>query len=231
MTQIVVLAGGKATRLYPLTKEIPKSLVPINGVPFIAHQLNLFKKNNISDVVLCIGILSEKIVQYVGNGSKFGISVRYSTEDQSQLLGTLGALRNAYDLLDEIFFVTFGDSYLEINYDKIYHEFNTVNKLGLMTVYRNQNNLVPSNVKISNGMVIEYDKSASNNFEYVDYGLSIFRKKTLDFFPKEKNLDLTHLNQKLISMKELAAYEIHQKFYEIGTFEGIADLESHLKNN
>lgn len=230
MTQIVVLTGGKATRLYPVTKDIPKSMIKINGVPFISHQINLFKKNNISDVVLCIGVFSDQIIDYVGDGSKLGVSVKYSVEHATELLGTLGALIKAHDLLSDIFFVTFGDSYLEIDYQRIYDEFIHSNKMGMMTVYKNNSKYVSNNTAIKNKLVTKYDKSNSIEFEYVDYGISIFRKKVLDFFPREKNLDLTILNQKLIFMNELAAYEVYQKFYEIGTFEGIADLELHLKS-
>lgn len=230
MTQIVVLAGGKATRLYPVTKDIPKSMVKINGIPFISHQINLFKRNSISDIVLCIGVFSDQIIDYVGDGSKLGVSVRYSIENATELLGTLGALIKAHDLLSDTFFVTFGDSYLETDYQRIYDEFLHSNKMGLMTVYKNNNKYVASNTAIRDGLVTRYDKSHDTDFEYVDYGLSIFRKKVLDFFPKEKNLDLTELNQKLISMEELVAYEVHQKFYEIGTFEGITDLELYLKS-
>lgn len=231
MTQIVVLAGGKATRLYPVTQDIPKSMIKINGIPFITHQINLFRRNNISDIVFCIGVFSDQIVDYIGDGSKSGVSVKYSIENATELLGTLGALIKAHDILSDVFFVTFGDSYLEIDYQRIYDEFLHSNKMGLMAVYKNNNKYVPSNTAIKGGLVTRYDKLNSADFEYVDYGLSIFRKKALDFFPKEKNLDLTDLNQKLISMKELAACEVHQKFYEIGTFEGIADLELHLKFN
>jgi NDP-sugar pyrophosphorylase family protein len=230
MTQIVVLAGGKATRLYPLTKDIPKSMVKINSSPFINHQINLFKKNNIRDVVLCIGVFSDQIIDHVGDGSKFGVSVQYSIENEKKLLGTLGALIKAYDLLSDVFFVTFGDSYLEVNYQKIYDKFLHSNKMGLMTVYKNNNKHVASNTTIENGMVTKYDKSNNCDFEYVDYGISIFRKDVLDFFPKNTNLDLTLLNQKLISIGELAAYEVEQKFYEIGSFKGIKDLENHLQS-
>lgn len=231
MTQIVVLAGGKATRLYPVTQNIPKSMIKVNGIPFITHQINLFKRNNISNIVLCIGVFSDQIIDHVGDGSKLGVSVKYSIENATELLGTLGALIKAYDILSDVFFVTFGDSYLEIDYQRIYDEFLHSNKMGLMTVYKNNNKYVSNNTTIKDGLITRYDKyNSSADFEYVDYGLSIFRKKVLDFFQKEKNIDLTDLNQKLISMKELAAYEVHQQFYEIGTFEGIVDLGLHLKS-
>tara|TARA_B110001454_G_C12639325_1_gene400499 strand:- start:193 stop:885 length:693 start_codon:yes stop_codon:yes gene_type:complete len=228
MKQIVVLAGGKATRLYPLTKNIPKNLIPINKIPFINHQIKLFKRNGITEIVFCLGKFSEQIIDYLGDGSKFGISIKYSIE-KSELLGTLGALLNATDLLSDIFFVTFGDSYLEAEYAKIYDKFLQSNKSGLMTVYKNNSKYVSNNTKIKNGFVIKYDKNSDENFEYVDYGLSLFRKNVLNFFPEKKNLDLTLLNQKLISLNQMASYEVYQNFYEIGSFEGIKNLELYLK--
>lgn len=229
MTQIVVLAGGKATRLYPLTKEIPKSLIPINGIPFIAHQIQLFKKNNISEIILCVGTFSDKIIEYLGDGSKFGVSIKYSVEDPLQLLGTLGALKKAYDLLNEQFFVIWGDSYLETNYNKALDAFLKSGKLGLMTAYKNENKLEPSNMSVRDNMVVDYDKKLNHNFEYIDYGLSIFKKDVLNFFPEGQNLDLTELNAKLISMNQLAAFVVHDRYYEVGSFQGIKDLEDHLR--
>jgi NDP-sugar pyrophosphorylase family protein len=224
-----VLAGGKATRLYPLTKDLPKSLIPINGIPFIVHQVELFKRNNISEIVLCVGTFSEKIIGYLGDGSKFGVSIKYSVEDPSHLLGTLGALRKAYDLLEEHFFVIWGDSYLETDYNKVLEEFLKSNKLGLMTAYKNENNIEPSNMSVRNNMVLAYDKKQNRGFEYVDYGLSVFKKRALDFFDAEKNLDLTELNTTLISLDQLAAFVVRDRYYEIGSFQGISELEKHLK--
>lgn len=229
MTQIVVLAGGKATRLYPLTKDQPKSLIPINGISFIAHQIQLFKRNNISEIVLCVGTFSDKIIKYLGDGSKFGVSIKYSVEESSQLLGTLGALRKAYDLLNEHFFVIWGDSYLETDYSKVLEAFLKSGKLGLMTAYKNANKIEPSNMSVRDNMVIDYDKRKNHNFEYIDYGLSIFRKKALDFFQQNHNLDLADLNIKLISLNQLAAFVVHDRYYEIGSFQGIGELEDHLR--
>lgn len=230
MTQIVVLAGGKATRLYPLTKDLPKSLIPINGTPFILHQINLFKNNNISEIVLCIGTFSEKIMEYLGDGSRFGVSIKYSVEHPSHLLGTLGALRKAYDLLNEHFFVIWGDSYLETDYSKVLNTFLKSGKLGLMTAYKNENKIETSNMSVKDNMVIDYDKRQNRNFEYVDYGLSIFKKNVLNFFQEDQNLDLTELNIKLISQNQLAAFVVRDRYYEVGSFQGISELEDHLRN-
>jgi NDP-sugar pyrophosphorylase family protein len=229
MTQIVVLAGGKATRLYPLTNRIPKSLIPIDGIPFIEHQFRLFKKNNISDVVLCLGTFHEKIRNHIENVKGLGLPVMYSIEDPSNLLGTLGALKKAYDLLDEYFFVIWGDSYLETDFDKVLQAFLKSGKLGLMTAYKNENKIEPSNMALKNDMVVDYDKKQNRNFEYIDYGLSIFKKNILNFFPQGRNLDLSELNVKLISLNQLAAFVVHDRYYEIGSVQGIRGLEDHLR--
>jgi len=228
MEQIVVIAGGKGTRLYPLTKTKPKSLIEFNGRPFIEYQLELFRRNNISKVVLCLGQFAEKIMDLIKDSSKFDLSIEYSVENKN-LLGTLGAIKNAHDLLDKNFFVIWGDSYLDVNYQKIANAFFNAKKFGLMTVYKNRNQLFTSNTSINDGLVINYDKKKSSEFEYIDFGLSVFQKKVLDFFPSKRRLDLSDLNKKLISMEQLAAFEVKDGFYEIGSFKGIKDLGEYLK--
>ena len=116
--QIAVLCGGQATRLYPITKTIPKSMVLVAGKPFLEHQIYLFKKNKIFDIVLCAGFLADQIEEYFGNGKKFGVNIKYSVEKEK--LDTGGALKNAIHLLDDQFFIIYGDSYLTIDYRPIY---------------------------------------------------------------------------------------------------------------
>src|ERR1700734_2407964 len=98
MLPVAVLAGGAASRLHPLTKATPKSLVEVAGKPFIVHQLNLLRREGVERVVLCVGHLGEKIEEFVGD----------------RLLGTGGALRHALPLLGKAFFVLYGDSYLDV---------------------------------------------------------------------------------------------------------------------
>jgi hypothetical protein len=106
-----ILAGGLGTRLYPLTERLPKALIEINGEPFLAHQLRLLRTRGIERVVLCIGQHGERIREYAGDGTRFGLAIDYSP-DGPALLGTAGALRNALPLLGDAFFVVYGDSYL-----------------------------------------------------------------------------------------------------------------------
>ena len=221
--QIVVLCGGKATRLYPLTKKIPKSMVRIANKPFLEHQINLFKKNKIFDIVLCTGFLGEQIEEYFGDGKKFGVKIKYSKELEP--LETGGALKNAKELLADEFFIIYGDSYLLIDYQEVYNFFKKFNKLGLMTVYKNQGRLAPSNLIIKDGFVQKFDKENPNQagMIHIEFGLNIFKKEVLDLIEK-KVFPIGDYFQKLIEKKELLAFETTQRFYEIGSPDSLKEL-------
>src|SRR3990167_150214 len=103
MTTVVILAGGLATRLRPVTEKIPKALVEVDGEPFIAHQLRLLKKNGIQRVMMCVGYLGDQIIDCVGDGSDVGLQISYSF-DGEKLLGTAGAIKQALPLIDNNFF-------------------------------------------------------------------------------------------------------------------------------
>jgi len=106
---VAILAGGMATRLRPITETIPKSLLEVNGEPFVLHQLRLLRGKGIRRVVLCVGHLGELVHQAVGDGAAFGVQVDYSF-DGPILLGTAGAIKNALPKLGDSFFVMYGDS-------------------------------------------------------------------------------------------------------------------------
>src|SRR5687767_15508520 len=112
---VALLAGGLATRLRPITATTPKALVEVAGRPFIEHQLALLRRNGIRRVVLCLGYLGEQIQALLGDGAAHGVELDYSF-DGEQLLGTGGALRRAAPLLGQVFWVLYGDSYLDIDY-------------------------------------------------------------------------------------------------------------------
>lgn len=227
--QIVILAGGLGTRLYPKTKTVPKSLLSINHKPFLSYQIDLLKKNNIFDIVLCLGKFSDQIINYYGNGKDFGVSIKYSIEDSDNLLGTAGALKKAGEYLDESFFVMYGDSYLPINFCQIWDKFQKINSLGMMTVYYNNNEFDKSNVSVENNFITVYDKSKKNNcFSFIDYGLLIFRKNILEIIPDNTFLNLDYVLQYLISKKQLYSYQVFQRFYEIGSFQGLKDFSKYV---
>jgi len=223
--QAVILAGGLGTRLKPLTEKVPKSMVSIRGKPFLEYQLTLLRQNGISNVVLCIGYLGEKIKDHFGNGKRFGVKIRYS-EETGNLLGTAGAIKNAYDLLDDMFFVTYGDAYLMLNYREVVEYFKQFNKLGLMVVYKNFDQYDKSNVAIKRDLIKTYSKKKRVlDMFYIDFGVSVLRRKALDLIPKEKVIDLEEFYHKLIRRKELLAFETQQRFYEVGSQKGLEEFE------
>lgn len=228
MLPVAILAGGLATRLWPLTKEIPKSLVDVHGEPFIAHQLQLLRASGIERAVICAAHLGEAIEKAVGDGSRYGIRVEFSF-DGPQLLGTAGAVKKALPLLGEAFFVMYGDSYLLCDYRAVYAAFETYSQPALMTVFENRGRWERSNVEFQDGQVMAYDKSTpTSRMRHVDYGLSVFTRSAFDAVPEALHYDLETVFQYLIGRDELAAYEVGDRFYEIGSLKGIDELRRYL---
>jgi len=229
MSQIVILAGGLGTRLYPITKEIPKSLVQIQGEPFIHWQLLHIKNNGIKNVVMCLSHKADQIVDYLGNGSKYGIDIQYSFDGQQQL-GTGGAILNAIDKLHNDFFVIYGDSYLQIDFQEAYRVFRESKQQALMTYIENFNKLHKNNIGIDQHGNFYYDKKVSKiNMSYIDYGLSILKKEIFFGYSKKERFDLSDLLNNL-SMKNLVAWlQADIKFHEIGSQEGIKEFSDFIE--
>ncbi len=223
--QVVILAGGLATRLRSITNKISKSIIRINEKPFLEYQIELLKKNNLTDILLCIGHLGSQIKDYFGNGKNWGVRLSYS-EEKENLLGTGGALKKAENLLEDEFFVMYGDSYLILDYQDIADYFHNFDKQGLMVVYKNYNQFDKSNLIVENGLVKLYDKEGVNSkIVYIDEGISILKKEILSDFPPHIPFALDRIFQRLISKKELLAFETKQRFYEIGSPQGLSDFK------
>ncbi len=232
---VAVLAGGLATRLRPITETIPKSLIPVAGKPFLAHQLELLQSRGIRRAVLCVGHLGEMIQRQFGDGSAFGVKLDYSYDsprhgaaevDGLKLLGTGGALKRALPLLGMEFFVLYGDSYLPVEYRPIAEFFRRSGKLGCMTVYRNEGRYDTSNVVFRDGGVLVYDKKKHGpEMQHIDYGLSLFQASLFKSYPAGEPFDLAEVMGKLVREKQLAGYEVRERFYEIGSPAGLAELE------
>lgn len=237
---VAILAGGLATRLRPITEKIPKSLVPVAGKPFLAHQLQLLYTRGIRRAVLCVGYLGELIRQEFGDGEGFGIKLDYSFDSPNQtqaaaggprLFGTGGAIKRALPLLETEFFVLYGDSYLPVDYAPIAECFRRSGKSGLMTVFRNEGKFDASNVVFADGEIKVYDKKNKlHEMHHIDYGLSMFNAQVFDAYSMDQPFDLAEVMGKLVREKELAGFEVAQRFYEIGSPEGLAELESLLKS-
>jgi len=227
---VAILAGGLATRLRPITEKIPKSLIPVVGRPFLAHQLELLRSRGVRRAILCVGYLGEMIQRDFGNGEKFGVKLDYSFDGQ-KLLGTGGAIKRALPLLGDEFFVLYGDSYLPVEYAPIAEYFRRSGKLGCMTVYRNEGKYDTSNVVFADDEIKVYDKKAKlPEMRHIDYGLSLFKAKAFDSYPTAQPFDLAEVMGKLVREKQLAGYEVCERFYEIGSPAGLAELERILKS-
>jgi N-acetyl-alpha-D-muramate 1-phosphate uridylyltransferase len=226
---VAILAGGLATRLRPITEKIPKSLVEVAGEPFIVHQLNYLRLQNVRDVVLCVGYLGEMIEAVVGDGSRFGLHISYSM-DGLALLGTGGALRRAGPLLGEAGFVLYGDSYLPVDFGAIEAEFWASGQPALMTVLYNQDRWDKSNVLFVDGMLAEYNKTAPRpEFTYIDYGLSIVKREILESYPGNEAFDLATIYHMLSLEKRLHGYEVFKRFYEIGSPGGLKEAHEFFR--
>ncbi|MFZ0197717.1 MAG: nucleotidyltransferase family protein [Candidatus Sulfotelmatobacter sp.] len=225
MLPVAILAGGLATRLGALTEKVPKALIQVAGEPFIAHQLRLLQSSGIQQVILCVGHLGEMIKDAVGDGSAYGVKVEYSYDGET-LLGTAGAIRTGLSKLGESFFVLYGDSYLPCDYAAIESEFLESDKLGLMTVFRNDGRWDASNVEFEAGRILAYSKkNRTSRMRYIDYGLGVFRAEA---FVETDATDLADVYRELLKNGQLAAVEVHERFYEIGSPAGLKETGSLL---
>lgn len=228
--QVVILAGGLATRLRPMTETIPKSLVDVNGEPFIAHQLRLLKHHGIRDILMCVGYLGEQLIEVIGDGKEYGVNIAYSF-DGPKLLGTAGAIKQAMPLLQDTFFVLYGDSYLPCDYQAVQDAYVKSQKLALMTVFKNSGQWDTSNVEFADGQILVYDKkNKTERMQYIDYGLGVFNKQAFNQLPSHEPYDLALLYQNLLAEQQLSAYEVKERFYEAGSFAGIKELGYYLSS-
>ena len=226
---VAILAGGLARRLRPITEIIPKALVDVQGEPFISHQLRLLSARGIQRVVLCVQYRGELIQQAVGDGKRFGIHVEYSF-DGPVLLGTAGAIKRALLLLEESFFVLYGDSYLPCDYYKVQAAFEESHKPALMTVFQNDGRWDKSNVEFQAGSIVAYDKrNQTPGMRHIDYGLGVFSRGAFKSISDNQEYDLADLYRNLVKTGELAAFEASERFYEIGSFAGLEELRRHLE--
>ena len=225
---LALLAGGAGTRVQSVSRTVPKALFEVNGRPFIAHQLDLVRRQGVRRVVICIGHLGEQTEAYVRDGRDFGLEVTYS-RDGATLLGTAGALKQATALLGPLFWVMYGDSYLNVDFSDVLAVFRGSSALGLMTVFRNENRHDRSNVSFSDGVLRAYDKRHPiADMTYIDYGLSLLRAAALGKVRRGEPADLGDVYNDLVARGAMEGFEVRRRFYEIGSPEGLAETRKFL---
>lgn len=231
--QAVILAGGLGTRLGARTRDLPKALIPIAGRPFLAWLVESLARSGYRNLVLCIGHYGEQIIDFLGAGEAFGVSVSYS-KDGDRLLGTGGAIRQALtrDLLAESFLVTYGDSYLPFDYAAPLRDLNEhPEALGTMSVFANHGAWDSSNSAIGSGLVLRYEKGVQDPaLTHIDYGAIALRRSVIAEKPTDVVFGLDAIQHELAKAGRLRAYEAQERFYEVGSELGISDLEKKLSS-
>ncbi len=238
--QAVVLAGGLATRMRPQTLTVPKSLLEVAGRPFVDWQLERLAACGYDRVLMCVGYLGDQVRSRVGTGAQFGLDVQWSEDattspsDPSQapkLLGTAGALRSALHLLDETFLVTYGDSYLPFDYGeplKLLEHSEDCD--GVMAVYMNSGQWDTSNVVTDGTWVIRYEKGCLDPaYDHIDYGATALRRAIVSSIEPGRACGLDALQHALAARKRLRAFVARDRFFEIGSPDGLAELDRHLR--
>ena len=232
--QCVILAGGLATRLRPLTASLPKALVPVGDAPFIDHQLGWLAAHGVSDVLLSIGYRGQLLRDHVADGARYRLAVRY-VDEGDDLRGTAGALRlaAAEGALEEAFLLTYGDSFLPVDFAEVWRRFRASGQPALMTVFRNQGRWDSSTGIFDGARVTLYDKQhrtrPAGDFAYIDYGLSALTRRLVETeVPARGKADLAELFFSLSQRGDLAGMEVHERFHEIGSPEGLEELRRWL---
>jgi N-acetyl-alpha-D-muramate 1-phosphate uridylyltransferase len=233
--QAVILAGGLATRMRPKTLTIPKAMLEVAGRPFIDWQLEKLVACGFDNAVLCVAFLADQIRDHVGDGSRFGIRVRYVDEGPT-LLGTAGALRCALELLNPTFLVTYGDSYLPFDYAEPLRRLDAYvggqSIDGVMSVYRNAGQWDASNVRTDGTWVLAYEKGTRDpSFDCIDYGALALRRDVVAALPEKVSSDLAVLQRDLAAARRLLATMASVRFFEIGSPDGLLELDRHLQSN
>jgi len=226
---VAILAGGLATRLRPVTDKTPKALLSVAGEPFLIHQVRLLRSHGFRKIVLCVGYLGEMIKAKLRDGSNLGVQIAYSF-DGATLLGTGGALKRALPMLGECFLVIYGDSYMPVDYPAIVKAFVLSRQPALMTVLENEGRWDTSNVCFEAGEIRRYDKKLpTSEMRHIDYGVAVLNATVFAPYPNNVPFDLANVYSHLVSEKQIAAYEVRERFYEIGSREGLAELDSLLR--
>lgn len=226
---VAILAGGLATRLGELTRAVPKSMLPVGGEPFIAHQLRGLQRAGVTRVHLCLGHLCDSILDFVGDGSRFGLTITSSREER-ELLGTGGALALAKPCLDDFFGVLYGDSYLPVPVAALAKQARRLGTPAVMTVWRNLNRFDRSNLVVSEKerrvTVYSADRTDPVRYEWIDYGLSFLRREVVDILVPGKPASLAVVWGRLVAEGQLGALPVNGRFYEIGSVAGYEELNA-----
>lgn len=227
--QAVILAGGMGTRLKPFTDTNPKPMYPIGGVPFIEHLILQIKSFNINRIVILLGYLAPKVMDYLGDGKKYGLEIIYDVTHSS--FDTLDRLLHAKEKLDDNFLLMYCDNYCPVDFNKLVNNYYKHNAKIELSVYDNIDLYTKNNVFVlENGLVSIYDKTREGKkLNGVEIGYAIVNKDILELKYGEERNFAKAVFPKLISNNTLYATVTHHRYYSIGSFNRMSLTEEFFK--
>lgn len=229
VTQAVILAGGLGTRLKPFTNTNPKPMYPINNVPFIDYLIRQMKNFGMEEVLLLLGYLPEKIMDYLGDGSRYGLTINYNITPVDYDTGM--RIKHAAPQIADTFFLLYCDNYCPINYLKLFSDFCNNKAKIQITAYSNRDNYTKSNLHITdNGLVTIYDKKRTEpNLQGVDIGYALVDKSVVSLIPEGNCSFEEEVYPQLAAQNWLFATVTEHRYYSIGSFERIKLTEEFFK--
>jgi NDP-sugar pyrophosphorylase family protein len=218
MRQVVVLAGGLGTRVAHLTgPAVPKALLPLDGRPFIDFKLAGLAADGATDVLMLTGHGAGALQEHVGDGARYGLRVEF-VEDGPVLLGTAGAVAAASSRLAETFWLTYGDTLLDVPMPEVERCLDWPGRVAVMTVLENRDQWETSNVDVDEGLVTAYEKGGPPGIHhFIDYGMLLFRRAAFERVSTTTPTDLREVVRPLVDRGALGAFVVRERFHDVGT--------------
>jgi len=213
----IILAGGKGTRLRPITYEIPKALIPIHNKTITEHLFDLLKRYDIRQVVMSVGYMKEKIKSYFENGARFGVKIDYVEETKA--LGTAGPVRMCKHLLDDTFIVSNGDELKNINIEAMYQMHKNNNALATIALTTVDDPSVYGVAKLSGSKILEFvekPKKGDAPSNLINAGFYILEPKVIDYIPKGRAMFESDVFPKLAKEGKLFGYPFSGQWFDTG---------------
>lgn len=217
--QAVILAGGRGTRLQPLTLTRPKPMIEFHGKPFLAYLVDQLRDQGFERVLMLLGFLPEVIQDYFGNGSRFGVQIQYSVTPADYLTGT--RLKSAKSMLDARFLLMYCDNYLPLDFRAMWAAYKAAGAPAMITVYRNEDGFTRSNVLVdAENRIRVYDKTRkAPELKGVDIGYAILERSAVDLVPDGDVYFEEAAYPVLARRGDLAAYLTNHRYYSVGAHE------------
>lgn len=224
----MILAGGKGTRLRPLTDTVAKPMLRFYGKPFLWYVIEELKRNKITNIVLLVGYFHEQFKQYFGDGRKFGVTITYSYMPVETDTGS--RIKHALLLCDKRFLLLYGDNLWPLPLAELTRFYDTHRVSASVVVYRNRDKSTRNNVFVNDSSFLErYDrKRISTGLNGVDIGFFIVEKSIFARCPRTNFSFEDVIIPRLVREKQLAAFMTDQKYYGLSTPDRIPRIKKYL---